>query len=100
VDQFDADDQECQELLDDPPPSLNAQQAEQYFDALLEAAECISDLGYPVSNPPSRGAAIEALTQPIIDLDGWPYDDALRSAESGAERDEVYVVCPQPDRPY
>src|SRR5690606_7917850 len=77
-DQFTADRDACNEELgaNEPPPPMNEDDAEAMFDALLETAECVRGLGYPVDEPPSRQAAVEALMQPIINL-GWdPYEHA------------------------
>lgn len=83
----------------DAVPPMTEPQAEKYFDGLLEAADCVRDLGFQVAEPPSRQAAVEALQQPVIDL-GWdPYEDAVRGAGSQEELDDVYRTCPQPVRP-
>lgn len=78
---------------------MTDEQAEEYFDALLEVAECVRELGYQVADPPSRQAAVEALQQNVIDL-GWdPYEDVTLNAGSNDKTDEVYRECPQPPWP-
>lgn len=99
-DQYRADYDICVDQVqpDEPRPPMTEEQAETYFDALLEVADCVRGLGYQVAEPPSRQAAVEALQQPIIDL-GWdPYEDPVRNAGT-EEIDNVYRACPQPARP-
>lgn len=95
--EFEAAERECiAELGLDQPWSLNEAQAEAYFDALLEAAECVRDMGYDVAEPPSRQAAVEEIMVPPIDL-GWdPYEAPVLGAGSGDELDELYAACPRP----
>lgn len=94
-DAFEADYDECTQLagLDEPLPPLTQEEAAEYFEALLAAAECLEDLGYSVADPPSRELAIEELQKEIIDL-GWdPYDSAKSSEDSMTE---AYTECPPP----
>jgi hypothetical protein len=97
MDQFNADEAACREDLglDEPRPPLTEAAAAAYFDRWLETAECIERSGHPVSEPPSRQAAIEAIMQPIIDL-GWdPYEQVMSSA-SADEISQVFDACPPP----
>lgn len=97
IDKFNAAERECVEELGlDQPWSLNEAQAEAYFDALLEAAECVREMGYEVADPPSRQAAIEEIMVPPIDL-GWnPYEAPVLGAAAGDELDELFAACPRP----
>jgi hypothetical protein len=94
VDRFQAAEAECIEMfrLDEP---VTESQAEAFFDALLDAAECVRELGYHVDDPPSRRSAVEEIQKPIIDL-GWdPYEQPKFTA-SHEEMNEVYLACPPP----
>lgn len=78
---------------------MTREQAEAYDEQLFEVAECVRRAGYPVGEPPSRQAAVEALMQPIFDLGGWPYGRLEDSGISPSEPDELYATCPLPARP-
>lgn len=98
-DRFDSDHKQCIQEggFDQPRPPITEQQASEYFDALLEAGDCVSDLGYLVDDPPSRQAAIEALQQERIDV-GWdPYEQVILTEPSKLE--DVYRECPPPRLP-
>jgi hypothetical protein len=100
-DQYLADEEDCLDQVqpDQPRPPMSEQQAEAYFDGLLEVADCVRGLGYEVAEPPSRQAAVEALQQPIINL-GWdPYEQPVRGSSTEEEIDGVYRACPQPPWP-
>lgn len=100
-DQFMSDYENCSDQVhpDQPRPPMTEAQAEAYFDALLDVADCVRGLGYRVAEPPSRQAAVEALQQEIIDL-GWdPYESAVLGGGTEEEIDDVYRACPQPTRP-
>lgn len=101
ADQFEADHDDCVNRVqpDEPPPPMNSEQADAYFDRLLDVAACVRALGYQVEEPPSRQAAVEALQQEVINL-GWdPYEHPTRTVGSREELNEVYRECPQPTRP-
>ncbi|HIW62414.1 MAG TPA: hypothetical protein H9881_08160 [Candidatus Stackebrandtia excrementipullorum] len=94
--QYESDREDCSAELgyDQPLPVRTAEEAEAYFDALLEAADCVRDLGYTVADPPSRQYAVEQIQQPVIDL-GWdPYDAVRPLSEETIE--EVFTACPEP----
>lgn len=101
VSQYEADEEACRSSagMDQPQPPMTLRQAEEYYDALVEVADCVRDLGYQVDDPPSRRAAVEALMRPTVDLDGWPYgNDNLRGL-SPEEYDELFAACPEPALP-
>jgi hypothetical protein len=94
MDRFQADEAECIEMFRFDEP-VTQTQAETFFDALLDAAECVRELGYHVDDPPSRRFAVEEIQKPIIDL-GWdPYEQPKFTA-SHEEMNEVYLTCPPP----
>lgn len=101
VDQYFADQDECRNGVGagQPPPPMTEAQAGKYFDDLVAVAECVRERGYPVGDPPSRQAAIEALMQPTINLGDWPYGPLQNSGITADELNELYAACPLPPRP-
>lgn len=101
-DAYHADSEACREEhnLDKPPPPMSRDAASEYFDLMLEAAECLKDLGHAVPEPPSREAFIATMTTLDPSGDFWdPYLEAMDAATSQEEWDEVRRACPQPERP-
>lgn len=93
MEQFQADIEACQgehgysnDLVYTP------ERAERYFDASLEAAECLRDLGYEIADPPSRQAFVEALVND--EPPPWyPHHEAMAA---GGLLSELEAECPQP----
>lgn len=97
ADQAESDYASCEREagLDKPRPPRSKGDAEAYFDALLEAAECVRSLGYDVEEPPSREFAVEELQNEVTDL-GWdPYTAVDNISMETIE--EVYAACPPPE---
>lgn len=95
-DRFLADRQACVEKFGyDQLPRWTREDAEAYYDALVEAADCVRGLGYPVPEAPSRQTVVENLMNGR--LPGWnPYEDVTRNPESITEINRVFAECPQP----
>ena len=88
--------------IDEFPPIAREQfpvtpaQAEAFYAALMSAGQCLRDLGYPISEPPSQQAIIAGATNhdpsiwdPWLEILMWqdPQHSSLRAA----------AECPQPN---
>jgi hypothetical protein len=72
---FEADEQACLEEsgYDPAPPPLSHNEAVVVYETFLQVAQCVQSLGYPVTDPPSESAFVEALLAERIAP--WnPYD--------------------------
>lgn len=90
-----ADMEECIEQFGDSPPAFpqTAAAAEQQYDMLLAVAECVSGLGYPVDDPPSRQAYVEAMLNE--QLPHWhPYQHLYEDGYPLTEVGQVRAQCP------
>lgn len=94
---YDADVAACEKesgLSDLPPLAVTVQQAEQLYGYLLEVADCVRDLGYPVPDPPDRQEFVDQLV--ATSISPWhPY----RGAAAAGGMLEVEARCPVPDWP-
>lgn len=93
--QFEADAAQCESRYGyDIPPQVSRNEAERYFEALLEAAECVRSLGFQVPEPPSRQSFVSSIVNG--ELPSWnPYERLVASA-SRPEIEGVFEECPQP----
>lgn len=94
---FEADVEECRDRFgyERGAPTMTQEQAEEFYDALLNAAECLKDLGLTTPEAVSKQASVESLINggpPLWD----PYEHVVGSVESAAELEEVFKECPQP----
>ncbi|HLV57318.1 MAG TPA: hypothetical protein VKY81_00340 [Natronosporangium sp.] len=94
-DQYDADENECRTstgIGEVPPPEITEEEAAELYDVLLGVADCMRDLGFAVSEPPSRQAFVEDVVTTTIP-DWHPYDVVF---ESGNQSDIQLVEseCP------
>jgi hypothetical protein len=97
LEQFDADVDDCRATfgLDQPPPPLTQQEAEELYDLLTGAvADCVRNLGYTVPEPPSRQAYVELLTGG--GLADWHPHYVPEAEASFAVYQEVRAECPVP----
>jgi hypothetical protein len=98
-DEYNADIEACwgEHDLDKPPRPMDQATAEAYFDLLVESAGCLEDLGFSISEPPSRETYVEQLAS----ADSLPWDPFADIVElvTGEEWDEARRACPQPERP-
>lgn len=68
--------------------------AEAYYLALIEAGRCLNDLGFPISEPPSRQVIVDdAMALPIGAWDPW-HEIMWMDGDSWLE---AIRQCPQPD---
>lgn len=98
VDEYGADLESCwaKHGFDKPPPPMDRTTAGEFFDLLVASATCLEDLGYSITEPPSREAYVDGLV-----ADGaviWdPYAD-IADLVTDEEWDAARRSCPQPER--
>lgn len=95
--QFEADVEECRDRFgyERGAPKMTQEEAEEFYDAQLDAAECLRENGYTTPEAVSKQAAVESLINggpPLWD----PYEHVVDSADSATELEEVFEKCPQP----
>lgn len=73
---------------------LSEDQVRALFKDYLAAADCLENLGYEISDPPSRESWVKSWYTGI----NWlPHGEAGRAAETPAEWERIQEECPQPD---
>jgi len=78
--------EECQAKVDELMPPHPLMSDRENYEAWVQAAECIRDLGFDVAETPSFEVWVEDRGK------NWnPYDDLL-----GETFWEVHAICPQP----
>lgn len=86
----------CREDLGPAPkPPTDAATARKYYDAYLETADCLEDLGYAVTEPPS----LEVFTDQFAEGTGgfWdPFDGVYEQFPSAKAEDEAVQECTRP----
>jgi hypothetical protein len=75
------------------PPHLTYEEASELYEALLDVADCMRQLGYHVSEPPSRHAYAERLASG--GFAEWHPHQAVGFA-SPSDRERVAQECPHP----
>jgi len=93
---WDADRRDCiqQHMADLQAPETTANQANAYFDALEETAACLVELGFPISDPPSRARLVDAALRDDLSL--WnPFVEAMLSGvqHPALTWDEIRDTC-------
>jgi hypothetical protein len=81
----------CGAALGEPPPLAPASEAEirARYAYLLEARDCLIDLGYTIGEPPTLELFLESYTS-----GPWsPFNDLAPTSQ--AEWDQVNQACPQ-----
>lgn len=66
--------------------------AERFFDLSWANADCLRDLGYDISDPPSRQSFVEAL----VNNEPPPWFPHLEALAQGGSNAELEAACPQP----
>ena len=83
----------CQARLGEPPPVAPASEAEirARYAYLLEARDCLSNLGYTMGEPPTLELFLESYTS-----GPWsPFNDLADQTTSQAQWDQANQACPQ-----
>lgn len=83
---------ECKERIGLPPPAepLGDSEIRATYRYWLEMRECLMDLGYTISEPPSQDAFVESWS-----TGPWsPYNDVVDQASEG-DWEELNRKCPQ-----
>ncbi len=93
LEQYQHDLDECAARFgyDEPPPPLTRQEAEAYYDELVQATECVRELGYPTPEPASKQATVEALMRG--EGPPWLPHERLLDTDDGDALDHAAREC-------
>lgn len=94
--QFLSDHEKCVRVYGyDRTPKMNQEEAEEYYEELVTAGECLREEGFTTPDPASRQATIEALLNG--QLPSWnPYDHVIADDGPGDDFARAYEACPPP----
>jgi len=83
----------CSATVDEALPEPPVLTGRDYYEALVDAAECLRRLGYSIGDPPSLDSFLESLSS---NRPPWsPYLD-LPDSMSQQAWNEALAACPQP----
>lgn len=90
-----ADHAECYAEMPVLEVEYDEETAGAYYDALVEAADCLAALGFQAGERPSREASVESLLSDAHDPLWYPYEELIASA-SASEAEAAIEACPEP----
>lgn len=97
--QFQQNLDECIQRFPLPALVISRENAERFYDRLVEAGSCLQSLGFSVPEPPSRDASVESMTSGngIIDPLWDPYEPLFIGAVDSVAAAKAMVDCPAPE---
>ena len=70
---------------------MNAEEAGEWFDKNVAAAQCLADHGYPVTDPPSKQAYVDAAVKGTYI---WSHLEGVARLEDPTTFTEAGAACP------